>query len=386
MNFNFTSQQIELQKKAAQFCNHYIVPVRRELENNHQFPVELMKQMAAEGFLSLTVPKSFGGVEADAISYSLAMQEFSEADAGVSVAMSVTNMVAEIILKFGNDRQKEEFLPKFASGDIIAGAFGLTESNAGSNPVEMRTRAVEADSNPGTYRINGEKIFITNGDKAGVIVLFAKTDPEKAHHGITAFLVTPDTKGFSVGKKEHKLGLLSSSTVTLLLEDVQVDETAILGNRGDGFKIAMTALDSGRIGIASQAVGIAQAAVEDFIRLLRERASVDLGLKDEGIQFEIAQLFTELEAAKLLIYKAASRKMQQLPFTREASMAKLYATEISNRIVSRVATLSGWQGVVESGFFEKYFRDIRVTTIYEGTSEIQKIVIARKILAQLENS
>jgi hypothetical protein len=381
MDFELSSEQKTLVENAREFAGREIIPFRRELEQAHEFPVEIMRKMAKAGFLSLTIPREYGGNYHDPVAYALAMQIISQADAGVSVAMSVTNMVAEVIVRFGKEEQKKKYLPRIASGEIIAGSFGLTEPNAGSNPVQMRTRAIENE--PGIFTINGEKIFITSGDHAGVIVLFAKTDPEKAHHGITAFLLDGETQGLSIGKKEEKLGLWASSTVSLILEDVKAESSTILGNRGDGFKIAMSALDSGRIGIASQATGIAEAALHELLQYYKNSGDGGIKLDDEGFQFEIADLFTKLEACKLMIYQAAWRKMTGQPFTREASMAKYFATEMSNRIVSTVVRLAGWKGVSENHLFEKFLRDVKVTTIYEGTSEIQKIVIARKILQQV---
>lgn len=386
MNFEFTDKQLAIAEQAKNFIQKEIVPIRRELENKDEFPVDIMKKMAQEGFLSLTIPEKYGGNYHDPISYSLAMQIISQGDAGVSVAMSVTNMVAEVIVKYGNEEQKRKYLPQIASGKILAGSFALTEANAGSHPVEMRTRAVEDINQPGKFTINGEKIFITSGDHAGIIILFAKTDPEKGNHGITAFLIEPTMPGFQVGKKEQKMGLWSSSTVSLVLDNVEVFSQHILGERGMGYKIALSALDSGRIGIASQAIGIAEAALNDLMSFYQKSGEIELSLQDEGIQFEIADLFTKLEASKLLTYQAAWKKEKGVPFTKEASMAKYFSTEMGNKIVSTVSRLAGYAGITENHFFEKYLRDIKVTTIYEGTSEIQKLVIARKIVQELVNS
>lgn len=350
----------------------------------HAFPVEIMKELSRQGFLAMTIPEEYGGLGLDPISYASAMRILSRADAGVSVAVSVTNMVAEAINRFGNDQQKNRYLRAIASGEILAGAFGLTEPNAGSNPVQMKTTAVRRDEEGKVYRIRGEKVFITSGDQAGIIILFAKTDPEKAHHGITAFILEKGVQGLHIGKKESKLGLWSSSTVSLVLDEVEAGAEQILGNPGDGFKIAMSALDSGRIGIASQAVGIAEAALDDLMKLAHEKEEWKTIINAQGFQFEIADLFTKLEASRLLIYQAGWKKQAGVPFTREASMAKYFASEVAQEIVSRVVRLAQWAGISQDFSFEQYYRDVRVTSIYEGTSEIQKLVIARKILEQFE--
>jgi alkylation response protein AidB-like acyl-CoA dehydrogenase len=329
--------------------------------------------------MGVNLPHELGGAEAGVVAYALAMMEVARGCASTSVAMAVTNMVGEVISRFGTDEQKKKYVPKLTSGEYVAGSFALSEPEAGSDPGGMRTVARrESDG----WVLDGQKQWITSGAHAGVMVVWAKTgDAALGTKAISAFLVEGATPGLKVGKAEDKMGLRGSNTVPLSFEGVRLPQGALLGEVNGGFKIAMMALDGGRIGIASQAIGIATAAIEEAVRYAKDRKQFGKPISDfQAIQWLLADSKTELEAAKLLTLRAAYLKETGQPFSQQAAMAKLYSSEAANRITARCFQVHGGYGYVKDFPIERLFRDARVTTIYEGTSEIQRVVIARSAL------
>ncbi|MBI4511726.1 MAG: acyl-CoA dehydrogenase family protein [Deltaproteobacteria bacterium] len=378
MNFDLTEEQALIAKSARDFAARVLAPRAADRDVTGRFPVEELQELASLGLLGVTVPGAFGGSEAGTMAYSLAMTEIARADASVSVAMAVTNMAAELICRWGTETQKKAHVPKLVGGPYLCGAFALSEPQSGSDAAAMKTTATPA---PGGYRIAGTKQWITSGTHAGLFVIWAKTNPGAASRGISAFLVEKGTPGLTVGKAEEKMGLHGSSTVQLHLEDLFVPEDQRLGREGDGFRIAMTALDGGRIGIASQALGIATAALEQSARYASERVQFGVPLAEhQAIRFMLADMSTALEASRLLTWRAAFLKDQGLPFTREAAMAKLYSTEAATRACDSAIQIHGGYGYTREFPVERYLRDARVGRIYEGTSEVQRMVIAREIL------
>ncbi|MBU4371253.1 MAG: acyl-CoA dehydrogenase family protein, partial [Proteobacteria bacterium] len=323
--------------------------------------------------------RSAPAAEAAAVSYSLALQEIAYACASTAVTMSVTNLSSDPIFKFGSEEQKQRYLAPLARGEML-GAFAVTESGAGSDPGGMTTRAEEKGDH---YLVNGSKLFITNGSYADVIVLITRIGAEKSNRGLSAFLLTKGTPGFRIGRKEEKMGLRASDTVELLFDDCRIPKENLLGKEGVGFKIAMVALDSGRIGIASQSLGIARACLHEAVAYAKTRKQFGKNIGSfQAIQWMIADTAAEIEAAHWLTLYAADKKDQGLPFTREASMAKLFASEMANRAAYRAVQIHGGYGYMKEYKVERLYRDARVTTIYEGTSEVQRIVIAREVLEE----
>jgi butyryl-CoA dehydrogenase len=377
MSFQLTAEQEMIRLMARDFARKELEPFAAKRDKEELFPLDVVKKMGGLGLLGMMVPPEYGGSGAGAISYCLALQEIAYACASTAVTMSVCNLSIEPLLKFGNDDQKKKYLAPLASGKML-GCFAVTEPNAGSDPGSLQLKAEEKGD---YYLVNGTKVFITHGGYADVINLVARTDPEKGNKGLSAFLVEKSFPGFSVGAREDKMGLRASNTVELIFEDCQVPKTSLLGREGLGFKIAMTALDSGRIGIASQALGIARSCMDEAIRYAKERKQFNRSISSfEAIQWMIADMATEIEAAYLLTLSAADKKDQGLSFTKEASMAKLFATEMANRVAYHALQIHGGYGYVKEFKIERLYRDARATTIYEGTSEIQRLVIAREVL------
>jgi alkylation response protein AidB-like acyl-CoA dehydrogenase len=313
------------------------------------------------------------------VAYSLAMMEIAQGDAATAVTMAVNNMVAETIVKFGTPAQKERYVPKICDGTYAAGSFALSEPHAGSDARAMRTTARKTGDG---FVLNGSKQWITSGAHAGVFIVWAQTGDEK-NKAVSAFLVEGGTPGLVIGKPEDKMGLRASNTVAISFEDMHIPADALLSTEGAGFKIAMMALDGGRIGIASQSVGIGRAALAAAVEYAKERSAFGQAISDfQATQWKIADMETELSAAELLTWRAAALKEQGTPFTREASMAKLFASESANRAVAHAVQIHGGYGYVKEFPVERYYRDARVTTIYEGTSEIQRLVIARDVLKE----
>lgn len=362
---------------AKDFAKKEIEPFATKWEQECTFPLEAVKKMGALGLLGMMVPSEYGGSGAGAVSYTLALQEIAYACASTAVTMSVANLSTEPLLKFGNNLQREQYLTRLASGGML-GCFALTEPSSGSDPGSLQMRAVDKGDH---YLINGTKIFITHGGYADLVNLIARTDPEKGNSGLSAFLVEKGTPGFTVGSKEDKMGLRASNTVELIFEDCRIPKENLLGRLGQGFKIAMTALDSGRIGIASQALGIARACMSEAVRYSKDRKQFGRAISSfQAIQWMLADMATGIEAAHLLTLNAADRKDQGLPFTTEASMAKLFASEVANKAAYDALQIHGGYGYTKEFKIERLSRDARATTIYEGTSEIQRLVVARNIL------
>ena len=378
MNFELTEEQRMIQEMARDFARNEIAPVAAKNEREGHFPKDILKKLAQLGFMGVNIPQEYGGAESGVVAYSLALSEIAKACASTAVTMSVTNMVAEIINQYGSEHLKKKYIPKITSGEYVAAAFALTEPHAGSDAGAIRTTAVKKGDK---YILNGSKVFITSGAYAGCIIVYAVTDKSKGKKGISAFVVEKGSEGLIVGKEERKMGLRASNTVSLDFCDCVVPAENLLATEGKGFEIGMTALNGGRIGIASQAIGIADAALEAAIKYALERQAFGKKIAEfQAIQWKIADSATMLDAARLLTLRAAYLKEKKRSFTKEASMAKLYSTEIANRICADAIQIHGGYGYVEEYNVERYYRDVRVTTIYEGTSEIQRIVIAREIL------
>jgi alkylation response protein AidB-like acyl-CoA dehydrogenase len=333
--------------------------------------------------MGVNVPAAWSGAEAGAVAYALAMMQVARGCASTAVTMAVTNMVAEIISRYGTDAQRSEHVTKLVSGAYAAGSFALSEPAAGSDPGGMQTTAVPR---AGGFALNGAKAWVTSGAYAGVLVVWARSAPRETHpgtKGISCFLVDPKGNGVRIGRPENKMGLRGSSTVPIVFEDCVVPEEALLGGLHEGFAIAMAALDGGRIGIASQGIGIASAALDEAVAYARDRRQFDRPIADfQAIQWQLADSRTELDAARLLCLRAASLKGAGKPFTREASMAKVFASEAAGRICDRALQIHGGYGYVRDFAVERHLRDVRVTRIYEGTSEIQRMVIARALLRE----
>ena len=364
---------------ARRFARDRIAPVAAENDRLRRFPADLVRGLGELGLLAVNVPEAYGGSGAGAVAYALALMEVAAADCATSVTMAVTNMVGETIARFGTEAQRRRHLPRLASGEYLAGAFGLSEPHAGSDAGALRTRAVRQGDR---WVLEGEKQWITSGDVAGVIVVWARTDAQLETRGVTAFLVEQGTPGLRVGRHEEKMGIRASTTVSLALEGCEVPDAARLGEVGEGFPIALAALDGGRIGIAAQATGTIRAALEASVRYAKDRTAFGRPIAEhQSIAFMLADLRTEHDAAELLTLRAAAAKEAGRPFTREASMAKLYASEAAQRAVTRAVQIHGGYGYTDAFPAERLFRDARVQTIYEGTSEIQRLVIARELLA-----
>ena len=379
MAFELSSEQQMIRLMAQDFAKKELEPMAAEWDKQGTFPMDAVKKMGELGLLGMMVPQELGGAGAGAVAYCLALQEIAFSCASSAVTMSVANLSSEPLLKFGTKEQKEKWLTGLAAGSLL-GAFALTEPGAGSDPGSMTTTAVLKKDK---YILNGSKVFITHGQQADLINLIARTGQEKGSRGLSAFLVEKGTPGFKIGTKEEKLGLRASNTVELIFEDCEIPAANLLGNPGEGFKVAMLALDSGRIGIASQAVGIARACLDEAVSYTKERRQFGKTINSfQAIQFMIADAATQIEAASWLTLAAADRKDRGVKFTKEASMAKLFASEAANAISYMALQVHGGYGYTKDYKVERLFRDARATTIYEGTSEIQRIVIAREIIKE----
>ncbi len=377
MSIKLTDEQLMIQTMVRDFSREVIAPTAAERDKNKEFPGDNLKQLGELGFMGMMVPPEYNGSGADTVSYVLALSEVAYSCASTAVVMSVHNsIVCESILRYGTEDQKQRFLKPLATGEII-GAFALTEPNAGSDPVRQTTKAVrDGDS----YVLNGTKRFITTGKNAGVVIVTAKTDETKRHKGISAFLVKKETPGFTVGPLEDKMGLRGSDTVDLIFEDCRVPAKDMLGEEGDGFKIAMTGLDGGRIGISAQSVGVAQAALDAAVQYAKEREQFGQSIsRFQGLRWMVADMATNIEAARQLMLSASAMKDRGENYTAQASMAKLFSSEMVNRVTATALQVHGGYGYIKEYPVERYYRDARVFTIYEGTSEIQRIVIANYV-------
>jgi butyryl-CoA dehydrogenase len=373
--FLLNDHQKMILETARDFATKQIAPVAHELDQTGRFPKELVQQLGEMGFMGMMVPEEHGGAGLDSLSYAIAMEVISSACASTGVIMSVNNsLVCAPIEKYGSAEQKKKFLEPLASGKKL-GCFALSEPGNGSDAVALRTVAKRDGDH---YIINGTKNWITNGKEADVCVFFATIDKEKGAKGVCAFIVEKGTPGFSVGKVEEKLGIHASSTTQLMFDNVRLPVSQLLGEEGQGFKIAMWTLDGGRIGIAAQAVGIASAALEAAKKFAREREAFGAPIgKLQGIQWHIADMATKVDAARLLTWRAAMKKDQGDKYTREAAMAKLFASEAATWVANKGLQVHGGYGYVIEYPAERHYRDAKITEIYEGTSEIQRIVIGR---------
>tara|TARA_R110001592_G_scaffold72390_3_gene221250 strand:+ start:156249 stop:157391 length:1143 start_codon:yes stop_codon:yes gene_type:complete len=379
MRFELTEEHLMIQQAARDFAQNELLPGVIERDSKQEFPAEQIKKMGELGFMGMMVDPKYNGAGLDTISYVLAMEEISKVDASASVVMSVNNsLVCWGLEKFGTEEQKEKYLKPLAAGEKI-GAFCLSEPEAGSDATSQRTTAIDKGDH---YVINGNKNWITNGNSASVYLVMAQTDVEKGHHGINCLIVERGMEGFVVGKKEDKMGIRGSDTHSLMFQDVKVPKENRLGDEGFGFKFAMKVLSGGRIGIAAQALGIASGAYELALKYAKERVTFGkpIGMH-QGVGFKLAEMATEIEAARLMCLKAAWLKDQGENFDKESAMAKLYASDVAMKTTVEAVQVHGGYGYVKEYHVERLMRDAKITQIYEGTSEIQKIVISRAVLA-----
>ena len=378
MDFDLSDTQAAVVATARAVARDVVAPRAREGDRTGRFPSDIIRELGKVGLLAVNVPEELGGAAAGPVAYVLAMMEIAAADCAVAVTMAVTNMVGEVIARFGTPEQAQRCCPRLASAEWLAGSFALSEPQAGSDATALATRAERRGDR---WVLNGEKQWITSGDQAGVIVVWARSAPGPGAQGITAFLVEAGTPGLHVGRHERKMGIRASSTVSLAFEDCAIPDSAVLGRVGEGFKIAMAALDGGRTGIASQATGTIRAALDAATQYARDRRAFGQPIAEfQAIRFMLADMQTDHDAARLLTLRAAALKEAGRPFTREASMAKLFASEASQCAVSKAVQVHGGYGYVDEFSVERLFRDARVQTLYEGPSEIQRLVIARELL------
>jgi butyryl-CoA dehydrogenase len=377
MDYLLTDEQKMLKEMVGKFAEEKIGPVASENERNHRFPKEIIDEAGQLGLMGIAYPTEYGGAGMDYVSYFLAVEQVSRWCASTGVIISAhTSLVCDPIFRFGTEEQKQKYLPDLLSGKKI-GAFSLTEASAGSDSGNTKTVARKEGNK---WIINGSKLFATNGNEASVFILIARTSGEK-HRGLSAFIVERDMPGYKIGKLEKKLGIRSSSTAEIILDNVEVPESNLLGKEGDGFKISMVSLDGGRLGITAQALGIARAAIEDSIKYSKERFQFDQPISDfQAIQWMIADMFTEYEAAFLLGWRASKMKDLGLNYSREAAMAKLKASETAMFCANKGIQIHGGYGYTEDFNMERYYRDAKITEIYEGTSEIQRLVISKSLL------
>lgn len=378
MKFELTEIQSLIQNTVREFAQSAVEPIAAEIDRDHRFPEELLPQLADLNLLGVPYPEEVGGAGADNLSYVIVLEELARVCASTSVIVSAhTSLGTWPIYQFGTDAQKEKYLKKLASGQWLA-AFALTEPGAGTDAAAgMTTAVLEGDE----WILNGSKIFITNGGYADVYIVTAMTDPSQGTKGISAFIVEKDAPGFSVGEKEHKLGIKASSTTPLYFSNCRIPKDAILGKPGQGFKIAMQTLDGGRIGIAAQALGIAQGALDAAVKYAKERVQFGKPIATkQAIQWMIADMATQIEAARFLVYRAAWNKDNGLPYSKEAAMAKLFAAETASFVANKAVQIHGGYGYTENYPVERAMRDAKITEIYEGTSEVQRMVIAGSVL------
>lgn len=378
MNFSFTKEQEMVQKMVREFAINEVKPIAAEIDITEEFPMENVKKMGQYGMMGIPFSTEYGGAGGDNLSYVLAVEELSKVCGTTGVILSAhTSLGAGAIDQFGTPEQKAKYLTPLAKGEKI-GAFGLTEPNAGTDAAGQQTTAVlEGDH----YVLNGSKIFITNGGVADIFVVFAMTDKSQGTRGISAFIIEKDYEGFSIGKVEDKLGIRASSTTELVFENCIVPKENLLGKEGKGFGIAMKTLDGGRIGIAAQALGIAEGALEEAITYMKERKQFGKTLcACQGLQWMVADMDVKIEAARYLVYKAAYNKDNGLPYSVEAARAKLFASEVSMEVTTKAVQLFGGYGYTKDYPVERMMRDAKITEIYEGTSQVQRMVIAGKVL------
>jgi len=379
MEFALNEEQELFRRSSRDFATKELEPLAQELDEKHIFPIENLKKLGQLGYLGMTVPEAYSGIEAGALNYTIVMEELSRGCASTSTAVSVQySLVNDIFVRFANEDQKQKYLTKLATGEYI-GAFGLSEAESGSDAGGMKTIArQEGDS----YVLNGAKMWITNAAFADIFMVFASTSPDAGNRGVSCFIVEKETPGFSVGKEEDKLGIRGTSTCELHFSECKIPAANLVGDLDKGFKIALNTLNGGRIGIAAQALGIAQAALDAGLDYSFERKAFGKPIADlQAIQFKLAEMKTKVDAARLLTYRAAWLKDAGQDYIQESSMAKLYASEISSEVADQAIQIHGGYGYVREYKVERLYRDARITRIYEGTSEIQKLVIARQMMS-----
>lgn len=378
MNFQLTEEHLAVQQAARDFAHSELLPGVIERDAHQKFPAEQIKKMAELGFMGMMVDPKYDGGGLDTISYVLAMEEISKVDASAAVCMSVNNsLVCWGLEEFGSEEQKEKYLKPLAQGKVL-GAFCLSEPEAGSDATSQRTTA---EDNGDHYLLNGTKNWITNGNSASVYLVMAQTNAEKRHKGINALIVEKGMPGFVVGKKEDKMGIRGSDTHSLMFTDVKVPKANRIGDEGFGFSFAMSTLNGGRIGIAAQALGIASGAYELSLKYSKERKAFGKALSEhQAIQFKLAEMATQIDAARLLVWRAAQLKDQKKDFVKAAAMAKLFASQIAQDVTTEAVQIHGGYGYVKEYHVERMMRDAKITQIYEGTTEIQKMVISRELL------
>ena len=380
MNFQLTKEQEFVRKMVRDFAETEVEPLAADIDKEHRFPVETVEKMAKYGLLGVPFPTEYGGAGADHISYAITVEELSRVCASTGVICSAhTSLCCWPIFNWGNEEQKKKYLPDLLSGKKL-GAFGLTEPNAGTDASGQQTRAEDMGD---YWLLNGAKVFITNGGYAETFVVMAMTDKSKGNHGISAFIVEKGDEGFSIGKTEDKMGICASSTTELIFQNCKIPKDRLLADVGQGFKVAMSTLDGGRIGIASQALGIAQGALDVTVEYMKARKQFGKKLSQmQALQFTVAELATEIEAARLLVYRAADMKDKHLAYGPAAAMAKLFAAETAMHVTTKCVQLHGGYGYTKDYPVERMMRDAKITEIYEGTSEVQKMVIAASILGK----
>lgn len=379
MDFSTSEEHRLIWEEAKKFAERTLAPDVQELDERQEVNLPAIKVLGTLGFLGMTVPPEYGGTALGALAYAGVMIELSKVDAGTSVAVSVQNsLVNDTVVKWGTEEQKHEFLPKLATGEFI-GCFSITEAGAGSDPGSLKATAVRDGDH---FVLNGTKNFTTNGGIADLIIAFFQTDLAKGAKGISAFLVPSITPGFKVGRHENKLGIRTSSTTEMVFNDCRVPASSLLGQENKGLNVALTTLDGGRIGIAAQAIGIAEGALEEAIKYAKDRSQFGQKLAElQALQFMIADMATEIELARTMLYRVAWMKDNHIRHTKESAMIKLYASEMAHRVCHKALQIHGGYGYMKEYRVERLYRDQRITEIYEGTSEIQRIVIARAMLA-----
>ena len=380
MNFQLTKEQEFVRKMVREFATNEVEPIAADIDQEHRFPVETVEKMAKYGLLGVPFPTEYEGAGGDYISYAITVEELSRVCASTGVICSAhTSLCSWPIFNWGNEEQKKKYLPDLLSGRKL-GAFGLTEPGAGTDAAGQQTRAVlEGDE----WVLNGSKVFITNGGYADTFVVMAMTDKSKGTRGISSFIVEKGDPGFSIGKTEDKMGICASSTTELIFQNCRIPKDRLLGEEGQGFKVALSTLDGGRIGIASQALGIAQGAFDVTVEYMKARKHIGMNLSQmEALRFEVAEMATRIEAARLLVYQAADMKEKHLPYGKQSAMAKLFAAETAMYVTTKCVQLHGGYGYTKDYPVERMMRDAKITEIYEGTSEVQKIVIAASVLGK----
>jgi alkylation response protein AidB-like acyl-CoA dehydrogenase len=378
MEFELNEDQRMFQEAAREFASERLAPLAQEFDEKEEIPQEIYKELSELGYLGMMLPEEYGGSGMDFLSYVLVMEEFAKACAALEISISVHNsLVCDAIHQFGTEEQKKKYLPRLAKGELF-GAYSLTEPQSGTDAGSLKTTAVLKGDH---YLVNGTKSFVTNGGLADVVILFVLTNPEAKSKGISCLIVEKGGEGFNVGAKEKKMGIRGSDTRELSFEDCKIPKENLLGEENRGFKLALILLDPSRIAVGAQSLGIAQAAFEDALKYSKERVQFGQPICNfQGIQFKLADMVTQIDAARLLVYRAASLHDRKIRCSREAAMAKLYASEVANSVVNEAVQVHGGYGYMKEYAVERYFRDARVTEIYEGTSEAQRMVISRDLL------